>query len=69
METLSTVIIDYEYNGEYVNFEEVLFADEIEKNWYVIELDKKRLDKECMIIYIDIFWNEKKEIITIDNFK
>lgn len=69
LETLSTVIIDYEYNGEYVNFEEVLFANEIEKNWYVIELDKKRLDKECMIIYIDIFWNEKKEIITIDNFK
>ena len=69
LETLSTVIIDYEYNGEYVNFEEVLFANEIEKNWYVIELDKKRLNKECMIIYIDIFWNEKKEIITIDNFK
>ena len=69
LETLSTVIIDYEYNGEYVKFEEVLFANEIEKNWYVIELDKKRLNKECMIIYIDIFWNEKKEIITIDNFK
>lgn len=69
LETLSTVIIDYEYNGEYVNFEEVLFANEIEKNWYVIELDKKRLNKECMVIYIDIFWNEKKEIITIENFK
>lgn len=68
LETLSTVIIDYNYNWEYVNFEEVLFADVIKKNDYVISLDKEKLKNKCMIIYIDIFWNERKEIITIDNF-
>ena len=69
LETLSTVIIDYEYNWKYINFEEVIFADNIRKNDYIIELDKDRLKDNCMIIYIDIFWNEKKEIITLDNFK
>ncbi len=69
LETLSTVIIDYEYNWKYINFEEVIFADKIKKNDYIVELDKDRLKDKCMIIYIDIFWNEKKEIITLDNFK
>lgn len=68
LETLSTVIIDYDYNWEYVNFEEVIFADKIKKNDYVIELPKDKIKGNCMIIYIDIFGNEKKEIITIDNF-
>lgn len=68
LETLSTIIIDYNYNWEYVNFEEVLFADVIKKNDYIISLDKEKLKNKCMIIYIDIFWNERKEIITIDNF-
>lgn len=68
LETLSTVIIDYNYNWEYMNFEEVLFADVIKKNDYIISLDKEKLNNKCMIIYIDIFWNERKEIITIDNF-
>jgi DNA modification methylase len=69
LETLSTVIIDYEYNWEYLSFEKVLFADKIKKNNYIIEIDKTRLNKKCMIVYIDIFWNEKKEIITLENFK
>ena len=69
LETLSTVIIDYEYNWEYLSFEEVLFADIIRKNDYIIEIDKTRLKEKCMIVYIDIFWNEKKEIITLRNFK
>ena len=68
LETISTVIIDYDYNGEYVNFEEVIFADKIKKNDYKIELSKAKIKNNCMIIYIDIFGNEKKEIITIDTF-
>lgn len=55
LETLSNVIIDYDYNGEYIKFEEVIFADKIKKNDYTIELDSKQLKNDCMIIYIDIF--------------
>lgn len=69
LETLSNVIIDYDYNGEYIKFEEVIFADKIKKNDYTIELDSKQLKNDCMIIYIDIFWNERKEIISLETFK
>ncbi|MFA5748397.1 MAG: site-specific DNA-methyltransferase, partial [Candidatus Absconditabacterales bacterium] len=69
LESLSMVIIDYEYNGEYVDFEEVLYADQIKKNDYKISLDKNRLKQDCMIIYIDIFGNEKREIISLKSFR
>jgi site-specific DNA-methyltransferase (adenine-specific)/adenine-specific DNA-methyltransferase len=68
LETLSCVIIDYEFNWDYLHFEEVLFADTIKKNSYKIILDKTKLKENCMIVYIDIFWNEKREIINLDTF-
>lgn len=68
LETLSSVIIDYEYNWDYLHFEEVLFADTIKKNDYKITLDKTRLERDCMIVYIDIFGNEKREKINLHTF-
>ena len=68
LETLSCVIIDYEYNWDYLHFEEVIFSDKIRKDDYKISLDKTRLKDNCMIVYIDIFWNEKREIIHLDTF-
>ena len=55
LESLSMCIIDYDYSGEYIDFELVLYADEIKKSDYTISLKKKLLDKPCMIIWIDIF--------------
>ena len=68
LESLSMCIIDYDYSGEYIDFELVLYADEIKKSDYTISLKKKLLDKPCMIIWIDIFWNEKREIVDSDYF-
>ena len=68
LETLSMVIIDYDYTSEIIDFEKVIFADEIRKNEYVITLDKARLKNDCMIIWIDIFGNEKREIINENTF-
>jgi site-specific DNA-methyltransferase (adenine-specific)/adenine-specific DNA-methyltransferase len=55
LESLSMCIIDYDYSGEYIDFERLLYADEIKKSDYTISLDKDLLDKPCMIIWIDIF--------------
>ncbi|MDP2090567.1 MAG: site-specific DNA-methyltransferase [Candidatus Gracilibacteria bacterium] len=68
LETLSSIIIDYNYNGEYLHFEEVLFADIIKKNDYIITLNKSKLVTDCMIVYIDIFGNEKREKINLKTF-
>ena len=69
LESLAMVIIDYEYNWEYVNYEEVLYAKNLKSKDYKFQLDKDRLDVDCMVIYIDVFWNEKREIINKKSFK
>jgi site-specific DNA-methyltransferase (adenine-specific)/adenine-specific DNA-methyltransferase len=68
LESLAMVIVDYEYNWEYINYEEVLYAKDLKKQDYKFKLDKNRLNEDCMIIYIDIFWNEKREIINKNSF-
>ncbi len=73
LETLSLVMIDYEYDMEakekQFDFEVVVFSDEIRKDGNRVILDAERLKKSCMVIYMDIFGNEKREVISIDNFK
>lgn len=74
LETLSLVMVDYEYDMEAteknVDFEMVAFSADIRKNGEnKIILDAERLNKPCMVIYMDIFGNEKREIISIENFK
>lgn len=68
LESLSMVFIDYNYNHEYLKLEEVYYADKLKKNDYKIELNTWKLDSDCMIVYIDIFWNEKREIINLSTF-
>ncbi|PZM80185.1 site-specific DNA-methyltransferase [Candidatus Gracilibacteria bacterium] len=69
LETLSMLVIDYSYNKDIFDFDKVIFADEIKKNDYKIILDSGKLKDDCMIIWIDIFGNEKKEILNINDFK
>lgn len=74
LETLSLVMVDYEYDMEAteknVDFEMVAFSADIRKNnENKIVLDAERLKKPCMVIYMDIFGNEKREVISIENFK
>lgn len=69
LETLSMLVIDYSYNKDIFDFDKVIFADEIKKNDYKIILDSSMLKDDCMIIWVDIFWNEKKEILNINDFK
>ena len=69
LETLSMVMVDYDYNGEVFDLDKVFFAEDIKKKKYKISFDKKLLDQKIMIIYMDIFGNEKREIKTAKDFK
>jgi site-specific DNA-methyltransferase (adenine-specific)/adenine-specific DNA-methyltransferase len=67
-ETLSMVMIDYNYDGKVFDLDEVFYADQIKPD-YEVCFDKSKLDKQMMVIYLDIYGNEKKEILTIKDFK
>jgi len=67
-ETLSMIMIDYNYDGKVFDLDEVFYADAI-KPEYEVRFDTSRIDIQMMIIYLDIYGNEKKEILTLKDFK
>lgn len=68
-ETLSMVMVDFNYNGEIFDLDKTFFAEDLKKVAHRISFDKKMLDKKIMIIYMDIFGNEKREIKELKDFK
>jgi site-specific DNA-methyltransferase (adenine-specific)/adenine-specific DNA-methyltransferase len=67
-ETLSMVMVDYDYNGEVFNFDDVFYAEDLKKQDYEIRFDSTKLDGQMMLIYIDIFGNEKREVKKLGDF-
>jgi len=68
-ETLSMVIIDYDYNSEVFDFDDVFYAEEIKKQDWEVRFDADKIDGQIMIIYIDIFGNEKREVKKQKDFR
>lgn len=69
LETLSVVMVDYDYDGEIFALDAVFYAADIEKNGWEIHLPLESLGKQVMIIYMDIYGNEYREIKTPADFQ
>ncbi len=67
-ETLSMAMVDYNYDDKVFDLDEVFYADNLKPD-FEARFDSKKLDKQIMIIYLDIYGNEKKEILTLEDFK
>ncbi len=55
LKSLSIVMIDYDYNGEYFDRDDKWFAGDLEKNDYEIRFPVKKLTDRVIIIYMDVF--------------
>ena len=69
LESLSMVMIDYDYNGKVFDLDDVFYAEDLKKQDYEIRFDPAKVKDQMMIIYMDIFGNEKREIKTLKDFK
>jgi site-specific DNA-methyltransferase (adenine-specific)/adenine-specific DNA-methyltransferase len=69
METLSMVMVNYHYDGKVFNFDDVFYAEDLKKQDYGIRFDSNKLDGQMMLIYIDIFGNEKREVKKLGDFR
>lgn len=69
LETLSMVMLDYDFDGEVFDLDVVFYAEELKKNGYEVRFAKDKVQGQIMVIYIDIFGNEKREIKTLSDFK
>jgi site-specific DNA-methyltransferase (adenine-specific)/adenine-specific DNA-methyltransferase len=67
-ETLSMVMVDYNYDGKIFDLDEVFYADKLKPD-FEVRFDSEKIDKQMMVIYLDIYGNEKKEIMTLKDFK
>lgn len=67
-ETLSAVFIDSDYDGKDFILKQSYFSDELLKckDELQIVISKDKVGKKIMIIYIDIYGNEFKEIHTLE---
>lgn len=61
--------MDYDFNGDVFDMDAYWFAEDIARNKYQISFDPKKVDKQMMIVYMDIFGNEKREIKILKDFK
>ena len=68
LETLSMIMLDYDFDGEVFDLDEVFYAEELKKNGYEVRFAEDQVKGQIMIIYIDIFGNEKREIKTVSDF-
>jgi site-specific DNA-methyltransferase (adenine-specific)/adenine-specific DNA-methyltransferase len=68
MESLSMVMLDYDFDGEVFDLDEVFYAEDLKKNDYEVRFASDKIDGQCMIIYLDIFGNEKREVKKLSDF-
>lgn len=77
-ESLAMILVDLKYNGEVFLMTKCIFADDLisnkedeikselkKKKEIKITFDKKECGKDIMVIYIDIYGNEFKEILKV----
>src|SRR5713101_2181713 len=62
-ETLSTVMLDYDYNGDVFDLDAVFFADAIEKAGWEVRFPVEPVGGQAMAVFIDIYGNEAREVI------
>ena len=67
-ESLSMLMMDFDYDGKIFNLDKSFYASEIEKNGWKVLLSLEDIKKQIMIIYLDIYGNEYREIKTPQDF-
>jgi len=68
-ETLSMIMLDYDYDGKVFDIDDVFYAESLQNESFEVRFDKDKIKDEMMIIYVDIFGNEKREMKKLTDFK
>jgi len=69
LETLSMVMLDCNFDGAAFDLDEAFYAEDLKKNDYEVRFAEDKVKEQIMVIYIDIFGNEKREIKILKDFE
>jgi site-specific DNA-methyltransferase (adenine-specific)/adenine-specific DNA-methyltransferase len=67
-ETLSMVMLDFDYDGDVFALDEVFYGDSIEKAGWEVRLPLQSLGQQVMAVFVDIYGNEARELIPAARF-
>lgn len=62
-ETLSMLMLDFDYDGEVFDQDAVFFADGIEKAGWEVRFPVESVGPQVMAVFVDIYGNEAREVI------
>lgn len=62
-------MVDFDCNGRVFDFDDVLYPDAIKKQDWELRFDAYKIHDQIMIIYIDIFGIENKEVKKLGDFE
>jgi len=70
LETLSTVMIDFDYDegAKVFDLDEIHYANDIEKDGWKVRFLKDRISKRMMAVFLDIYGNEARVLIDAAEF-
>ena len=68
-ETFSMLMLDFDYDGDVFDFDQVFYAQELEHSKWKATFPAKSLGKNIMAVFIDIYGNEARELIPVSAFK
>ncbi|HAM96140.1 MAG: Site-specific DNA-methyltransferase [Candidatus Azambacteria bacterium GW2011_GWB2_46_37] len=63
-DALSMVMVDYDYNGKVFDLDKAFYANAIKDNKWKIELPTKEIKGDVMLVFLDIYGNESRIVIT-----
>jgi site-specific DNA-methyltransferase (adenine-specific)/adenine-specific DNA-methyltransferase len=68
LETLSMVMLDYNYDGEVFDLDTVFYADELAKADWEVRFPLEPLGGKLMAVFIDIYGNEARVVLDASEF-
>ncbi|MGO8927628.1 MAG: DNA methyltransferase [Limisphaerales bacterium] len=67
-ETLSMIMLDYNYEADILDLDAVFYADAIEKAGWEVRFPVESLGAQVMAVFVDIYGNEALELIPAERF-
>jgi len=69
LETLSMVMLDYDYDDKIFDLDAVFYANQLEADEWQAWFPVEKIGEKLMVVFIDIYGNEAREVIANDKIK